>query len=78
MLVLLADSSLAALPLEALPVFSNETVHAVTRDFSLQMLCNRLKKFTVDEGNWGDISPRLHDSGNHHKPGWGSVGSYSQ
>ena len=52
--VLLVDSTLAALPLEALPVFSNDTIHAVTRDFSLQMLCNRLKKFTVDEGNWGD------------------------
>ena len=50
--VLLVDSSLAQLPLEALPVFSSETVHTVTRDFSLQMLCNRLKKFTVDDGEW--------------------------
>lgn len=50
--VLLVDSSLAQLPLEALPVFSSETVHTVTRDFSLQMLCNRLKKFAVDDGEW--------------------------
>ena len=57
--VLLVDSTLAALPLEALPVFSNETIQAVTRDFSLQMLCNRLKKFTVDEGDWEDTSSQF-------------------
>ena len=40
--VLLADALFMELPLEALSVFKEEGVSSVSRDFSLQILSNRL------------------------------------
>lgn len=41
--VLLADRKLLELPLEALSVLQEESLLSVSRDFSLQLLCSRLK-----------------------------------
>ena len=52
--VLLADSFLLQLPLEALSFLQHRAVVSVTRDFSLQMLYNRMVKFiSVDEAGKG-------------------------
>lgn len=40
--VLLGDTSLMELPLEALSIFKEEGISSVSRDFSLQFLYNRL------------------------------------
>ncbi|XP_047559332.1 cilia- and flagella-associated protein 46 isoform X1 [Lutra lutra] len=48
--VLIVDKHLLELPLEGLPVFEEGTVSALSRDFSLQMLCNRLRKEETAEG----------------------------
>ncbi|XP_044924407.1 cilia- and flagella-associated protein 46 isoform X2 [Mustela putorius furo] len=48
--VLVVDKHLLELPLEGLPVFEEGTVSALSRDFSLQMLCNRLRKEETAEG----------------------------
>ena len=52
--MLLADSFLLQLPLEALSFLQHRAVVSVTRDFSLQMLYNRMVKFiSVDEAGKG-------------------------
>ncbi|KAL0616897.1 Cilia- and flagella-associated protein 46 [Plecturocebus cupreus] len=43
-IVLVADRHLLELPLEGLSVFSEGTISSVSREFSLQMLWNRLRK----------------------------------
>ncbi len=47
--VVLADTLLLRLPLEALELFQTRNVQSVTRDFSLQILSHRLEKFSADE-----------------------------
>ncbi|KAM9810017.1 cilia- and flagella-associated protein 46 isoform 2-T2 [Syngnathus typhle] len=42
--VLLADSKLMELPLEALSVLEGDLLNSVSRDFSLQLLCSRIPK----------------------------------
>ena len=54
--VLLADSTLLRLPLEAMTVLQTKNIHSVARDFSLQMLCHRIGKFTADESSKGGKS----------------------
>ena len=49
--VLLADSTMLRLPLEAMTVLQTKNIHSVARDFSLQMLCHRIGKFTADESS---------------------------
>ena len=44
--VLLADTSLLQLPLEALGFLQGDSVHALARDFSVQMLHHRLAKLS--------------------------------
>ena len=49
--ILLADFDLLQMPLEALSLLKMDCVKSVARDFSLQMLYHRMKKFIVqDEG----------------------------
>ena len=47
--VLLADSSLLQLPLEALSFLHADNIHSVARDFSLQMLYYRIAKFAPED-----------------------------
>ncbi|XP_064381874.1 cilia- and flagella-associated protein 46-like [Halichondria panicea] len=47
--VVLADTHLLRLPLEAMEIFQAKNIRSVTRDFSLQVLCHRLEKFTANE-----------------------------
>ena len=47
--VLLADTGLLQLPLEALGFLHEGTVHTVSRDLSLQMLHHRISKFISDD-----------------------------
>ncbi|XP_053305919.1 cilia- and flagella-associated protein 46 [Spea bombifrons] len=47
--VLLADRSLMELPLEALSVFREEGMSSLSRDFSLQLLYNRIRKAPTAE-----------------------------
>ena len=42
--ILIADRDLLELPLEGLSVFDDGLVSSLSRDFSLQMLCNRLRR----------------------------------
>ena len=42
--ILIADKDLLELPLEGLSVFDDGLVSSLSRDFSLQMLCNRLRR----------------------------------
>ena len=49
--ILLADFDLLQMPLEALSLLKMDCVKSVARDFSLQMLFHRIRKFVVqDEG----------------------------
>nr|XP_025129616.1 cilia- and flagella-associated protein 46 isoform X5 [Bubalus bubalis] len=48
--ILIADRDLLELPLEGLSVFDDGLVSSLSRDFSLQMLCNRLRR-EEPEGN---------------------------
>ena len=49
--ILLPDFDLLQMPLEALSLLKMDCVKSVARDFSLQMLYHRMKKFIVqDEG----------------------------
>ncbi|KAM3912864.1 cilia- and flagella-associated protein 46 [Leptodactylus fuscus] len=43
-IILLADKSLLQLPLEALGVFKDDAINSVSRDFSLQLLYNRIHR----------------------------------
>ncbi len=47
--IVLADTHLLGLPLEAMEIFQAKNIRSVTRDFSLQVLCHRLEKFTANE-----------------------------
>ena len=47
--VLLADSKLLQLPLEALSFLQVNNVHCVAREFSLQMFYHRIAKFLLKE-----------------------------
>ncbi|ELW67298.1 hypothetical protein TREES_T100016876 [Tupaia chinensis] len=47
-IILIADKHLLELPLEGLPVFREEMISSVSREFSLQMLWNRLHKEETD------------------------------
>ena len=49
--MILADNKLLQLPLEGLSIFSEPNVNAVSRDFSLQVLANRLEKYVGDEAS---------------------------
>nr|XP_058910979.1 cilia- and flagella-associated protein 46 [Kogia breviceps] len=49
-IILIADTHLLELPLEGLSVFDEGMVSSVSREFSLQMLCNRLRRKET-EGN---------------------------
>nr|XP_039321178.1 cilia- and flagella-associated protein 46 isoform X3 [Saimiri boliviensis boliviensis] len=49
-IVLVADRDLLELPLEGLSVFDEGTISSVSREFSLQMLWNRLRKEETAEG----------------------------
>ncbi|XP_030058854.1 cilia- and flagella-associated protein 46 [Microcaecilia unicolor] len=42
--IILADKSLMDLPLEALNILQDEGISSVSRDFSLQLLCSRIRK----------------------------------
>ena len=42
--ILIADRDLLELPLEGLSVFDDGLVSSLSREFSLQMLCNRLRR----------------------------------
>lgn len=46
--ILLADKDLLELPLEALTIFQDDAISSLSRDFSLQMVYNRIRK---DEGS---------------------------
>ncbi|XP_034292423.1 cilia- and flagella-associated protein 46 isoform X1 [Pantherophis guttatus] len=46
--ILLADKDLLELPLEALTIFQDDAISSLSRDFSLQMVYNRIRK---DEGD---------------------------
>ncbi|KAM4033890.1 cilia- and flagella-associated protein 46 isoform 2-T2 [Anomaloglossus baeobatrachus] len=48
-IILLADKSLQHLPLEALGVFMDDGVNSVSRDFSLQLLYNRIHRDHTEE-----------------------------
>ncbi|XP_045665368.1 cilia- and flagella-associated protein 46 isoform X2 [Ursus americanus] len=48
--ILIVDEHLLGLPLEGLSVFEEGMVSSVSREFSLQMLCNRLHKEETAEG----------------------------
>ena len=49
--IILADFDLLQLPLEMMSLLQFDCVKAVARDFSLQMLCHRIKNFLFeDEG----------------------------
>ena len=51
--VLLADSSLLQLPLEALSFLHTDNISSVTRDFSLQMFHHRIAKYAPENsGQW--------------------------
>ena len=49
--IILADPSLFRLPLEALDIFQTKIIHSVTRDFSIQLLCHRMDKFSADDSS---------------------------
>lgn len=49
--VVLADTLLLRLPLETMEIFQTRNIQSVTRDFSLQILCHRLDKFSTDESS---------------------------
>ena len=50
-MVLLADNDLLQLPLEAITILNKKNIISVSRDFSLQMLSNRIAMFAPeDEG----------------------------
>ena len=51
-MVILADSDLLKLPLEAMAIFKQDNISSVSRDFSLQMLYHRILRFsdTDEEG----------------------------
>ncbi|KAM8924779.1 cilia- and flagella-associated protein 46 [Pelodytes ibericus] len=58
-IVLLADSSLMELPLEALSVFQEEGIGSVSRDFSLQLLYNRIHRAQTEGDDKRDLkSPK--------------------
>jgi tetratricopeptide (TPR) repeat protein len=69
--IILADSYLMQLPLEALSVFSRPCVEALSRDFSLAMLYQKLKRFSSDSAD-GDKqpskTPAKKDKGDKFKP----------
>ena len=50
-MVLLVDSDLMELPLESLAVFHNLRIRSVSRDFSLQMLHERMKAHSTESTN---------------------------
>ncbi|XP_065779668.1 cilia- and flagella-associated protein 46 isoform X5 [Muntiacus reevesi] len=50
-IILIADRHLLELPLEGLSVFDDGLVSSLSREFSLQMLCNRLRREEPAEGN---------------------------
>ncbi len=55
-IVVLADTLLLQLPLEALEIFHAKNIQSVARDFSLQILYHRLEKFAMDEsGKWSEV-----------------------
>lgn len=47
--ILLTDTILLQLPLEGMSILQAKNIRSVARDFSLQVLCHRIGKFTVDE-----------------------------
>ena len=47
--VILSDSDLLELPLEAMTIFDQKHVTSVSRDFSLQMFYYRMLMFNVNE-----------------------------
>lgn len=49
--ILLVDSDLMEFPLESLEFLDNSRVRAVSRDFSLQMLYERMKTHLVENAN---------------------------
>lgn len=49
--ILLADSDLMEFPLESLELLDNGRIHSVSRDFSLQMLYERMKNYVVENTN---------------------------
>ncbi|XP_008581370.1 PREDICTED: tetratricopeptide repeat protein 40, partial [Galeopterus variegatus] len=61
--ILIVDRHFLELPLEGLSVFNEGTVSSVSREFSLQILCNRLHKEETDggarkEGKGSDLRKR--------------------
>ncbi|XP_075699341.1 cilia- and flagella-associated protein 46 isoform X2 [Rhinoderma darwinii] len=48
-IILLADNSLQQLPLEALGVFKDDGINSVSRDFSLQLLYNRIHRDNTED-----------------------------
>lgn len=52
--VILGDSDILQLPLEAMAIFEQDSIASVVRDFSLQILYHRIQVFnSVDEeGQW--------------------------
>ena len=50
-MILLADSDLMEFPLESLELLDNGRIHSVSRDFSLQMLYERMKNYVVENTN---------------------------
>lgn len=50
--ILIADRHLLELPLEGLSVFDDGLVSSLSREFSLQMLCNRLRREEPGESQW--------------------------
>ena len=50
-IILIAGRDLLQLPLEGLSVFDEGTVSSVSREFSLQMLWNRLRKEETGESH---------------------------
>nr|DBA15094.1 TPA: hypothetical protein GDO54_004351 [Pyxicephalus adspersus] len=49
-IIVLADRSLQQMPLEALAVFKDDGVNSVSRDFSLQLLYNRIHTEQTEDG----------------------------
>ncbi|KAG5196142.1 hypothetical protein R6Z07F_018059 [Ovis aries] len=72
--ILIADRHLLELPLEGLSVFDDVLVSSLSREFSLQMLCNRLRR-EEPEGNMKKESRGrdLKKRGAARKPGKGSA-----
>ena len=49
--ILLVDSDLMEFPLESLELFDNCRIRSVSRDFSMQMLYERMKHHLVESTN---------------------------